>query len=269
MENIQLLWNNRAQLLRDSLPSVMEQSFPRVVNDAIARIHLKEITSVLPNGTVRCLDIGCGWGRIASDLVKHHPHVSISGIDLSEHFVKLFNRRLKGKGKAKVADMQKIPFRAETFNVVYCVVALMYLSSKIARKSALMEMLRVLKKDGTLVLIEPNKNGVDLVRLWGFVPYLYRLLARRVKIEIHGTAFYPAEIETLIRMSEGIIAQRRTYPFFSIMLLPLIVVGTLVPYVASIMIAVARIFDRLLPVGAPSYFITWVIRKKFNNQSMV
>lgn len=262
MENIQVLWNNRAQLLGDSQTSVMEQSFPRVVNDAIARIHLKEIASVLPNGTVRCLDVGCGWGRIASDLVRNHPHVSISGIDLSEHFVKFFNRRLKGKGEAKVADMQKIPFRAQTFDVVYCVVSFMYLSSKIARKRALTEMLRVLKKEGALVLIEPNKHGVDLVRLWGLVPYLYRLLTRRVKLDTHGAAFYPAEIERLISISGGIIVQRRTYPFFSIMLLPLIIIGTLVPSVASIIIPVARIFDRLLPIRAPSYFITWVVRRK-------
>lgn len=269
MKNMQTLWNKRAALLKDTRSAVMEQSFPWIINDSIHRIHLTEINSVLPFRAVYCLDIGCGWGRIASDLVRHNPYVTISGIDLSKNFVKLFNKHLKGRGHAIVGDMQKLPFAKHIFDVVYCIVSLMYLSPQSARKKAFEEMLRVLKKEGKLILIEPNKTGVEIVRLWGLVPYVYRLITKRTKVETYGSAFYDKEIEMLTRSSGGIVVSKRTYPFFSIMLLPLIIVGTISPYAASILIWITGKFDKLLPIGFPSYFTTWIIQKAPNNRSMV
>lgn len=260
MHNIQHLWNERARIFGDSTKSVMEQSFPDVVNTYIHNLHMKELLAAMPTGAKRILDIGCGWGRIAEDLVSRR-HVKISGIDVSQHFVKLYNRRMKGKGKAVVGDMRMLPFKNATFGFVYCIVSLMYIFSFRDQKRAVLEMLRVLKKDGTLVLIEPNMIGVQLVRLGGLVSFLYRTVMRRQKVETYGGAFYIHDMIKLIDACGGSITQKRGYPFLTIFLLPTIFIGKVFPSVTNIILTMASAFDRLLPVAGLSYFSTWIIKK--------
>lgn len=261
MHNIQHLWNQRAERLGDSPRSVMEQSFPVVVNTHIHTLHMRELLAAMPTGAKRVLDVGCGWGRIAGDIAKRHRNAVISGIDLSEHFVKFFNHRMKGKGKAIVGDMRNLPFKMATFDFVYCVTSLMYLSSKKDQEKAISEMLHVMKKGGRLVLIEPNALGVHIVRLGGLVPLIYRRLFRKPKVETFGTAFRLKEIQSLINRCGGTVVSRRGYPFLTLLLLPTIVVGTVLPAVAKAILWFAFVLDGLFPFAVPSYFVIWVIRK--------
>lgn len=261
MHNIQNLWNQRAERLGDLPQSVMEQSFPVVVNTHIHTLHMRELLAAMPSGAKRILDVGCGWGRIAEDIVKKHRDAKISGIDLSEHFVKLFNRRMKGREKAVVADMRNLPFKMATFDFVYCVTSLMYLSSKKDQKQAISEMLRVMKKCGRLVLIEPNALGVHIVRLGGLIPFMYRTLLQKPKVETFGTAFRLKEIQSFINRCGGTVVSRRGYPFLTLLLLPTIVVGTVLPAVAKAIFWFAFVLDGLFPFAMPSYFVIWVISK--------
>lgn len=255
------LWDRRSKLFGDSLSSVMEQSFPQVVNEAIHAIHLREITSAMPNSASRVLDVGCGWGRLASDLVASKDTV-VYGIDVAPHFVKLFNKRLKNKGKAVVGNMQKLSFANNSFDLVYCVVALMYLPTSKDQEKAISEMLRVLRKKGKLVLVEPNFWGAGLVRLGGLVPFVYRILLKRPKVETYGISFRLKDVESLIRISGGEIVYRRGYPFLTLLLLPTIAVGKVFPKVAQILLLLASILDRFFSLVTPSYFVTWVIEKR-------
>lgn len=261
MRDIQDSWNVRAKLLGDSFRSVMEQSFPHVVNETIHAIHVREIIRAMPKETKEVLDVGCGWGRIASDLVQNR-NVHVSGIDISSHFVKLFNKRLKKQGKAVVSDMRHIPFGDNSFDLVYCVVSLMYLSSQRDQKRAMSEMLRVLKKGGRLVLIEPNRFGVSLVRLGGLVPWFYRILLKKSKkVETYGIAFRRSEVEALIKRSGGTILYKKGYPGLTFLLLPSILIGKAFPIVSRIVLSIASFFDQIIPIATPSYFTTWVIKK--------
>lgn len=254
------MWNQRAKLLGGSLRSVMEQSFPHVVNEAIHAIHVREIIRAMPEGTREVLDVGCGWGRIASDIVTR-KRVHIIGIDVSSHFVKLFNKRLQSHGKAIVGDMRRLPFNNNSFDLVCCVVSLMYLFSNEDQIVALSEMLRVLKKEGRLVLIEPNRTGVAIVRLGGLIPFIYRTLLKKKKVETHGTAFTSAKLQAVIEESGGELLYKSGYPFLTLFLLPILMIGRLFPSVARVLLICASSIDRLIPFADMSYFVTWVIRK--------
>lgn len=260
MSTIKLLWNRRAKLMGSSFRSVMEQSFPPVVNKAIHDIHVTEIIRAMPESCKRVLDVGCGWGRIASDIVDRRE-VYVLGIDLSSHFVNLFNKRLRNHGHAVVGDMQSLPFKNNTFDVVYCVVSLMYLSSEKDQKIALREMIRVLKYEGRLVLIEPNKIGVGIVKLGGLVPFLYRVFLKKKKVETYGIAFDTTEIERLIKQGGGTILYSKGYPFFTFFLLPMVIVGKLISPIVQIIAKGTYFLDRLMPISNISYFVTWVVRK--------
>ena len=260
MRNVNYMWNRRAVLLGESFSSVMEQSFPQVVNKAVHDIHIREILRAMPEGTKRVLDVGCGWGRIATD-VAQKQNVHVSGIDISSHFVKLFNKRLKEQGKAVVGDMRQIPFGDNVFDLVYCVVSLMYLSSKQDQKKALTEIMRVLKKDGVLILIEPNYWGVQLVRLGGLVPFMYRIILGKPKVETYGGSFYIDHLETLIRKSKGMLIEKKGYPFLTLFLLPAVFIGRIFPKATKIVLQVLSFFDQLFNITSFSYFVTWIIKK--------
>lgn len=261
MFNVTRHWNHRARLLGDTFSSVMDQSFPKVINHVIHSIHRREVLAALPAKAKRVLDIGCGWGRIAAELVKQRQ-VEVEGIDLSAHFVALFNRRMKGKGHAAVADMRRIPFAKNSFDFVYCLVSLMYLSSTANQKKGISEMLRVLKSGGRLLLIEPNYWGVQIVRLGGLVPFVYRTLLRKPKVETGGMAFRLDNLRRIIEECGGRVIQTRGYPFLTLVLLSTIVVAKVSPALAHILLSTAAVFDRLFPIAFSSYFITWEITKK-------
>ncbi len=260
MLSIQQLWQSRAKLFGDSMKSVMEQSFPLIVNEIIHAIHVEEIMHAMPTEATRVLDVGCGWGRIAADITKQKK-VFVSGVDISKTFVALFNRRLKGRGKAVASNMQKLPFKENTFDCVYCVVSLMYLSFQKDQTGALSEMLRVLKPRGRLILIEPNKTGVSIVRLGGFIPFFYRTLLRKKKVETYGIAFHLKDLENRIDEAGGKIFYRKGYPFLTLVLLPSVIIGKIFPTGAKLLLHIARSLDRSFPNPDFSYFVTWSIHK--------
>lgn len=261
MSNVSHLWDHRARLLGDSFSSVMEQSFPKEVNDVIHKIHQKEVLAALPARAKLVLDVGCGWGRIATELVKRRQ-LEVKGIDLSGRFVTLFNRHMKGNGRAQVGDMRRIPFAKNSFDLVYCIVSLMYLSHANEQKKGISEMLRVTKPDGKLLLIEPNYWGVQIVRLGGLVPFVYRTIFRKPKVETGGVSFRLDNLRRIIEQSGGRAIQTRGYPLITLLLLPMIAVAKVFPPLAQIILNTALAFDQLFPIAFPSYFVTWEIEKK-------
>jgi len=260
MNNTKRLWNKRSKLLGATLASVLEQSFPKEVNEVITAIHVREILLGFKPDTSTILDIGCGWGRLAGEIVRQR-NAFVYGIDVAAHFVTLFNRRLKKRGRAIIGDMRKLPFRSNTFDVVYCIESLMYLSEPVDQKKAISEILRVLKKTGKFVLIEQNTFGDQFFRLGGVIPFIYRTILGKQRIETHGVTFGLAEMELLIHNSGGRITRRVGYPFFTILLLPSVTFGKLFPQAAKIILAAASFVDRYFPFIIPSYFVTWVIEK--------
>ena len=261
MSSLSKQWNHRAKLLGDSFSSVMEQSFPLAVTRVIHKVHLAEILDAIPSRAKRVLDVGCGWGRIAKEIVKRRQ-IEIEGIDLSRHFVNLYNNQMKGKGRATVADMRKIPFATNSFDFVYCIVSLMYLSTLGDQKKGISEMLRVIKPDGRLLFIEPNFWGVQIVRLGGLITFVYRSLMGRPKVETGGIAFRIGVLRRIIEKSGGRIIRTKGYPFLMLVLLPAVAIGKISPSTARIILECASFFDRLFPMAFLSYFVTWEIIKK-------
>lgn len=109
-----------------------------------------------------CVDIGCGTGfsTIAFAKLVH----SIIGIDLSESMIQsgeeLCQPRLPGLS-FRVASVLELPFRDGVFDVAISTRCLINLKTWEEQKSALMQIHRVLKRDGLLFLIEGIQEGHD------------------------------------------------------------------------------------------------------------
>lgn len=256
------LWERRSKLFKDSKKAVMEQAFPLAVNDYIEEIHIGEIEKLLNSKVAKCLDVGCGYGRLAKVIAGKNPKLFIHGVDIAPTFVKLFNKNLKKQGKATIGDMRKLPYRDKFFDVIWSIVSFMYLEDNTDQKQGMRELFRVLKPEGKIIFIEPNRLGVNLVRLWGLMPFLYRKFMGIAKVETFGTAFLPDRIDLLIQQAGGKVIYKRGYPMFTLFLLPNIILGRFMPFVTRILLAVVALADKIISHHKFSYFVTYVAIKK-------
>lgn len=255
-------WEKRSQILGDSREAVMEQSFPPVINAYIERrIHTQEIISKVKNKKLKCLDVGCGYGRIASLVVKKNPNLFVDGIDISKTFVAMYNKKLKGKGKAVVGDVKKLPYKKNTFDFIWVVGTLMYLETLKDQEAGMKELFRVLKKGGEILIIEPNKPGHNLLKLWGFIPFVYRTVLRKRKVETYGIYFPWNRIDSLISNQKGILLEKKGYPFFSFCLLPMIGIGKINSKWTSKALGIVSKLDKNATFPKYSWFVTYIARK--------
>lgn len=93
------------------------------------------------------LDLGCGEGTRLSSITK-----SGTGIDISEKAITLARKKYP-RLKFVIGDLEKLPFKNESFDLVYSAYVFEHLENP---KKVLEEAKRVLKKDGDLVMICPN-----------------------------------------------------------------------------------------------------------------
>lgn len=115
------------------------------------------------------LEAGCGYGRI-SNFVVQKSIKSLVGIDISRQMVGHCNRNLPANFSGCVANIEKLPFKKETFDSVLCNGVLMHLENDI---NGLLELIRVLKRGGTLVISTNN-----LLSPFSLIMMFYTLLKR-------------------------------------------------------------------------------------------
>lgn len=105
----------------------------------------------------RVLDIGCGNGRDLSALGHRHPHISITGVDISPVMLREASLRLAAERleniELKAADACALPFEDNTFDLVICSEVIEHIPDY---KLAVDEIWRVLCPGGSLILTTPN-----------------------------------------------------------------------------------------------------------------
>lgn len=109
-----------------------------------------------PSAGMRILDAGCARGRFLRHLQASGVH--LTGVDLTEVFLRSARQNVPGAEFA-AGSLSALPFANSSFDGVYCIETLEHLPDT---EAALSEMARVLKPDGTLIVIDKN--------LWGLNP---------------------------------------------------------------------------------------------------
>ncbi|KAJ3577080.1 hypothetical protein NPX13_g3487 [Xylaria arbuscula] len=126
---------------------------------------------------MRILDVGCGPGTITLDFADHVPEGSVVGVDMSESAIEKARESCKQRGTANasfsVADLNKLPFDDDSFDVVHAHQVLSHLSGQNGDPGpvwGLKEMRRVCKPGGLVcareaewstVVIYPRIHGVN------------------------------------------------------------------------------------------------------------
>jgi len=118
----------------------------------------KAFKRYLKPGPLKILDAGGGSGRYGLKMAMEDKAREVTIIDIVPESVELVNNFIKKAGlpnaRAEVADIYKLPFEENSFDVVFCDVVIQHLAEP---KPALKELARVLKPGGRLIFSAVNK----------------------------------------------------------------------------------------------------------------
>jgi 2-polyprenyl-3-methyl-5-hydroxy-6-metoxy-1,4-benzoquinol methylase len=162
---------------------------------------LPEVVERLRGGG-RALDFGCGSGRVCIALAKAFPKAEVFGVDVSAESLARASDAAQAAGVARINLRSELPSGA-SFDLVTLCDALHDLASPVPTLKAIRE---VLKKDGTLFIVEPkaadrledNRNAVATM-FYGFSLFhcMTQSLARGGPGL--GTCLGPAGTEKIVR----------------------------------------------------------------------
>ncbi|GAP98217.1 class I SAM-dependent methyltransferase [Leptolyngbya sp. NIES-2104] len=119
------------------------------------------------DSTRTVLDVACGTGTFERLVLLEHPTQQITGIDLSEKMLEIAEEKCRDYPNVSfhIASVTALPFSDRTFDTVISASAFHYFENPSA---ALLEMKRVLKPDGELIILDWCKDDW-LCRIYDFV----------------------------------------------------------------------------------------------------
>lgn len=124
---------------------------------------------------MRILDVGCGPGTITLDFAAHVPEGSVVGVDMSSNAIEKARESCKQRGTENVsfsvADLNKLPFDDDSFDIVHAHQVLSHLPGQHGDPGpvwGLKEMRRVCKPGGLVCAREAEWSTVVIYpRIYG------------------------------------------------------------------------------------------------------
>ncbi len=154
MENdfVKEYWENSAKKYKESYCASWGDRFCINLETKLIREYLKDGFAVL--------DIGCSNGHATLEQAQKVALEKIVGIDYSEAMIeqarcsKKEAKDLMCEVEFSCGDVRDIPFADESFDIAYTTRVLINLSNWTEQKRAINECLRVVKRDGLVILSE-------------------------------------------------------------------------------------------------------------------
>lgn len=151
-----------------------------------------------------CLDIGCASGFMLSEIFKSYPEAKYFGVDVYDKAI-AFAKKNYPEIKFKVASAEELPFKNEGFDLILFYETIEHVVNP---KQCLVEIKRVLKKDGILILTMDSGS-----LLFRFVWAIWENTKGKIWKGAHLHPFHHKELEKLIRLT-GFRIQHKIFSFF-------------------------------------------------------
>lgn len=139
----------------------------RVYHPYIAKLEKRLLDKISLDDSKKILEVGCGEGNNIFLLSQEKAAGEFYGIDFQPERIK-FAQKFCPRVKFSVDDATKLPFADNFFDLVFCRDVLHHIDNK---KKVIFQMLRVLKPNGRMFIIEHNEDN-PVIFLWRtFNPY--------------------------------------------------------------------------------------------------
>ena len=138
---------------------------------AFEKFYKKIASQIPPDKAIHILDIGTGTANLAIAIKKRSPKAKILGIDPDEKILKIAKEKIK-KEKLDIklikAFAQKLPFKKQSFDYVVSSFAVHHIPPNL-KDQAFLEMYRVLRSGGTILIIDIGEPKNLLAKITGTV----------------------------------------------------------------------------------------------------
>jgi ubiquinone/menaquinone biosynthesis C-methylase UbiE len=156
VQRIKEFWNERAIQYGANQKATLGEI-------AVRHLEINEIKKHLDHGQ-KILDVGCGNGYTTKIFAKKY-NSKLHGIDYSPEMIRMAKQSLMeseilGEIHFKVQDCLDLKFSNNYFDVIYTERCIQNLPELKLQEEAILELLRVLKPGGKLILVECSKTGL-------------------------------------------------------------------------------------------------------------
>lgn len=175
-----------------------------------ALVPLRTALRRYPGGaaTARLLDIGCGTGSFLREVKRNFPRLAVTGLDLSEPYLKVAGRRLADWSRVELIPgaAEAMPFGDKEFEIVSCIY-LFHELPPVVRRAVVNEIRRVLRPGGTLIFVDSLQTGDEPA---------YDTVLDYFPIAFHEPYYASYLTEDLDRLfSPGFTPEERSLAYFS------------------------------------------------------
>ena len=139
----------------DSVADAYDDSLPHHVMDHYQAKRIEFIKQHAPAGS-KVLDVGCGTGVLAEAMVKEG--YAVTGLDPFQGMLKHVKLRVP-ELETVHGSGEDLPFPDNTFDFTYCVAVMHHVAEKPNVRSTLMEMVRVTKPGGKIMIWDHNPRN--------------------------------------------------------------------------------------------------------------
>ncbi|PIN99958.1 hypothetical protein COT72_03940 [archaeon CG10_big_fil_rev_8_21_14_0_10_43_11] len=194
---------------------VTQKFFPQTVFPS-AKLRIKVIQKYSRERSF-LLDAGCGTGWVSSELSKNRKIISLDLSDSALGEAKMLKTFTKSTNTLVKADVQKIPIKNKSIDTIFSFSMIEHIPNV---NNALGEFKRILKKDGKIIILVPNKYGAYCV--------LYDILMNRGGQHNYGN------IRTDHENLQGFSAWKNVFEENNLKLLETLNTEFLTPFIAYI-----------------------------------
>ena len=154
VEKVNRLWDYKGAQSTEE-----ENYFGYQVGGAV--VHFCEYIAPKKLKQCKVLDYGCGKGHLIECFLKEG--IQIYGVDMSEEEVRIVNKKNRKNPKfkgVKLFDGKKLPFSDNMFDLITCTECIEHVLD-IHMETLLLELYRVLKKGGVILITTPNEENME------------------------------------------------------------------------------------------------------------
>jgi len=156
VQKIKEFWNERAMQYGANQEATLGEI-------AIRYLEINEINRHLDHGK-KILDVGCGNGYTTKIFAKNYKS-KIFGIDYSPQMIEIAKQNIVkseilGEVQFHVQNCLNLDYKNDYFDIIYTERCIQNLPELKLQEQAILELLRVLKPGGKLILVECSKTGL-------------------------------------------------------------------------------------------------------------